>query len=158
MAVTLKYKLHQVFKFSAHETLTIKTGVLGSGHSKMAALGRQTLAFARIRTLLFTNHTVSAIRSLSAIQEASNTRRRKKESAAEKAENVQIQKNYLQSVKSVVARFRAERLAEEERKAAAESEQQRLLQQERQLDQRIVEDLKLENELLAKRRYLPVEI
>lgn len=107
--------------------------------------------FDRTRIVLLSNRTLPAIRFLSATPNVVS-RRRRRENASEKEKNIEIQKNYLQSVKTVVAKFRAERLAEEERKAAAESEQQKLLQQERQLEERIVEDLKLENELLEKKR------
>ena len=96
-----------------------------------------------------TNNTLPAMRLLSATL---GVARKRKESSSEKDKNIEIQKNYLESVKSVVAKFRAERIAEEARKAAAESEQQKLLQKERQLEERIVADLKLENEILAKKR------
>lgn len=90
------------------------------------------------------------VRGLSASSQL-NLSRKERESVL-KEEGRNSQKEYRDDVRKLVTGFRQERLNHEQQRKAAEGEQQKRLQLEREVQERVIEDVTLENERLAMKR------
>ncbi|KAK3714547.1 hypothetical protein QZH41_014221, partial [Actinostola sp. cb2023] len=75
-----------------------------------------------------------------------------------KEASMKIQSDYRETVKSVVSRFREERLENLRLRQATEGEQQKLLEWEQIEEKRIIEGVKMENEKLAELRKERLEV